>query len=202
MWLRLQGVDSSLDIGCQWSERRFSTADPNGPTAMKRGVRIAWRVCVSILIAIALWALAIVPLMYLGEVLLSPAVKRGALPRFVDPWMRSVSQRFTRWGRDYLDTQHATRVEPHNVAATEWPMFGSVFYLLAAEELDRQAKTGAHPLSRETQAAMDKAVHTACAIVVDPGTATHIWCALKGRGECPISNIQCPMCKYRGLTTN
>jgi len=56
------------------------------------------------------------------------------LPR----WFETTSHKYTTWAEEYLRTGYATKVNKYNVAATEWPLFGSVFFLLTAKALQEQ----------------------------------------------------------------
>lgn len=100
--------------------------------------------------------------------------RRGEITDFTLRWFRGTSKRFVKWANHYLETQQASLVSHENVAATEWPMFGSVFYLLTAEEiqctLGQRNDQEAEDISRE----LLKGAEAAVRIVVDPTTATWV----------------------------
>ena len=76
--------------------------------------------------------------------------------------------RYRAWAADYLDSRRAETLAPTDVAATEWPMFGSVFLLVAAQDLQERGLIDAR--RGPPRAALDKAVE----IVVSPVTATWV----------------------------
>ncbi len=105
--------------------------------------------------------------------------KVATSPEFIDPktsdyflhWFNNVSKRFERWSTTYLKDQHALLVSEANVAATEWPMFGSVFYLLTAEEIKNQINHHDGLLPRKTMQRILSDSEKAVQVVADPSTA-------------------------------
>lgn len=75
--------------------------------------------------------------------------------------------RYVSWAEDYLESKRAAKVSSHDVAATEWPIFGSVFLLLAAEEL---ALDGSVKLEGDVREAVDLAAE----VVAHPATGTWV----------------------------
>jgi hypothetical protein len=86
----------------------------------------------------------------------------------VPTWFNSLSGRFESWAGGHLAAQAAHGVNAEDVAATEWPMFGSVFFLLAAEEL--QARGAVDARTGDVR----RAVERAAAVVVSPDTAAWV----------------------------
>ena len=80
----------------------------------------------------------------------------------------SVAGRYQSWAGKFLQTRAAAGANQDDVAATEWPMFGSVFFLLTAEDLQRQGRIDA------TRGPLRQAVNTAAAVVISPDTATWV----------------------------
>jgi len=68
----------------------------------------------------------------------------------------------------YLSSRHAASLHHQDVAGTEWPMFGAVFYLVTAEELHRRGAIDA------TRGRVRQAVDRAVEIVASPDTATWV----------------------------
>lgn len=107
-----------------------------------------------------------------GGVLLDPAVRKSGQSRLVVPWFKATAARYERWAGRFLEEQKAARLNPEHVAATEWPMFGSVFLLLTAEQLQAEGRLDART------GAMRRAVERARDVVLSPDTATwvrHKW---------------------------
>jgi hypothetical protein len=80
---------------------------------------------------------------------------------------RATAGRYRSWARDYLESRRGAAVHSEDVAATEWPMFGSVFFLLSSQELLRE---GALRLDDETR----EGLRLAAEVVAHPATATWV----------------------------
>lgn len=87
---------------------------------------------------------------------------------FVPRWFEQASARYRAWATDYLDSQYARHLHHDDVAATEWPMFGSVFLLVTAEDLHTRGRIDA------TRGAFRSAVEKAAEVVASPVTATWV----------------------------
>lgn len=113
-------------------------------------------------------AFFIYPAVVLSLVIIDPHVRTTGQSRLVAHWFTGTAQRYDRWARRFLAERTATQVSPEHVAATEWPMFGSVFLLLTAEEL--QAQGVLDPTRGPVRAALESAKN----IVVAPETASWV----------------------------
>jgi len=82
---------------------------------------------------------------------------------------KDVSHRFSRWGSQYLNRGAGSSVNQDSVSETEWPMFGAAFYLLTAEEVQKQ-----YGSDESLKKVMDPAVEVAVRIVADPRTAAWV----------------------------
>jgi hypothetical protein len=112
------------------------------------------------------------PALTCAWVLLDPAVRTTGQSRLITFWFRQTASRYERWADRFLADQRAAHVNPEHVAATEWPMFGSVFFLLTAEQLHTEGRVDAR------SGAVRRAVDRARDIVVSRDTATwvrHKW---------------------------
>ena len=83
-------------------------------------------------------------------------------------WFESVAGRYESWADRFLQSRFAAGLEHDNVAATEWPMFGSVFFLVTAADLQRQGGIDA------TRGGLRRAVDKAAEVVVSPDTASWV----------------------------
>lgn len=88
--------------------------------------------------------------------------------RLVQYWFPSLANRYTGWARNYLKSQYAVKIDHDAVAETEWPMFGSVFFLVTARELHQQKRIDASKGNVRT------AVDLAAQVVASPETATWV----------------------------
>ena len=109
-------------------------------------------------------------------------------------WFKSAAGRFLSWANTYLDTNYAQSLHHDDIPATEWPMFGSVFFLVTAEDLQKQGKIDA------TQGTIREAVEKAAQIVASPVTAT--WVKTKwGDGYLEKENVFYRMLLILGLSS-
>lgn len=108
------------------------------------------------------------PAAVVGRLALDAGFRRTGENPLLARAFESAAGRYRAWAADYLDSRRAETAAPDDVAATEWPMFGSVFFLVAAQDLQERGWIDARrgPL----RAALDKAVE----IVVSPVTATWV----------------------------
>src|SRR5688572_14411177 len=79
---------------------------------------------------------------------------------------RATAGRYRDWAQDYRESQRAAKISSDDIAGTEWPMFGSVFFLMTTEEL---AKTAPKLLQDRR---IREAVDLAAQVVASPDTAT------------------------------
>lgn len=52
-------------------------------------------------------------------------------------WHRSLAPVYADWARERIASGAAARLSMHDIAGTEWPLFGSMFFLRATENLDQ-----------------------------------------------------------------
>src|SRR5436190_6595238 len=64
-----------------------------------------------------------------------PNIRSAGIPQSAWSLYRSLTPRYARWANDRLKSTRATELSTSNISGTEWPLFGSVFYLWAAESL-------------------------------------------------------------------
>lgn len=69
-----------------------------------------------------------------------PALAGPGVPRAAWYWHRNLSRRYETWARERVASKIASKHDG-SVSGTEWPLFGTVFYLLATEELEKAART-------------------------------------------------------------
>ncbi|MBN2115474.1 MAG: hypothetical protein JW730_02825 [Anaerolineales bacterium] len=62
-------------------------------------------------------------------------ISGDAPPRFAYGWHRSLSAKYEKWARERVASGNAAEMSIHDISGTEWPIFGTVFYLWATESL-------------------------------------------------------------------
>ncbi|MBN1605919.1 MAG: hypothetical protein JW940_04770 [Polyangiaceae bacterium] len=77
------------------------------------------------------------PAVVTTKVALSSSLRERGQIDDLGAWFSAAQPRYDRWAEHHRTTRHAAAVHREDVSATEWPMFGSVFYMLSAEELLR-----------------------------------------------------------------
>ncbi len=103
-----------------------------------------------------------------------PALPSDGVPRCAVRWHRSLSPRYERWARDRLTSGQGGNANTSNISGTEWPLFGSVFYLWATEAL-QAAWEKDHSISPDAPRDYARgAVDAVAALVVDTGHAAWV----------------------------
>lgn len=99
--------------------------------------------------------------------------KPGGIPRAAWRVHRALTPRYERWARERIASGKAAHLELHDVPTTEWPMFGSVFYLSATEALQDEWERDPS-CSRQAPREYARPTIEACAdLVLDP--VHHTW---------------------------
>lgn len=104
--------------------------------------------------------------------LLDPALGSGTIPDCAWRWHRSLTPRYETWARARIGAGSAVDLE--NVPATEWPMFGSVFFLVATESLQDAYDAGMRRTGPAPRAYASAAIDAAAAVVIDPANAAWV----------------------------
>lgn len=101
-----------------------------------------------------------------------PGLKSGAAPpRFTYSWHRSLSVKYERWARERVASGNAAALSINDISGTEWPIFGTVFYLWATESL-QEAWEKDHSLSEVAPKEYAReAIDASAALVSDPNHA-------------------------------
>ena len=112
----------------------------------------------------------LIPAGELAWELRDPGLRGGEVPRFAFRWHRALSPRYEAWARDRV---RSGKVQSNtaDIAGTEWPLFGSVFYLWATEALQEavEKNPGLCPVPPDQYAR--GAIEAAAALVADPDHA-------------------------------
>ncbi len=74
-----------------------------------------------------------------------PNIRSAGIPRSAWKLHRDLSPQFERWARQRLDSKRAAELPTSNISGTEWPLFGTVFYLWATESLQDEWEKGHLP---------------------------------------------------------
>ncbi len=78
-----------------------------------------------------------------------PALQSGGVPELDWRIMRHLTPRYEAWAKNRVTNGSAVSLSTNNISGTEWPLFGSVFYLWAVENLEdawsHDGKSGIDP---------------------------------------------------------
>jgi len=100
-----------------------------------------------------------------------PNIRSAGIPQSAWKLHQTLSPKFEKWARERLDSTRAAELSTANVSGTEWPLFGSVFYLWATESLqDAWEKDHSTTLVAPNIYAKD-AIEAATCLVIDPKQA-------------------------------
>lgn len=100
-----------------------------------------------------------------------PGLQGGEIPRFAFRWHRALSPKYEVWARDRMRSRKAGQLSTANIAGTEWPLFGSVFYLWATEALQEAAEQNPRLCPVPPNRYARGAIEAAAALVADPDHA-------------------------------
>src|SRR5580658_1954443 len=103
-----------------------------------------------------------------------PALKGPGIPQAVWRLERNLTPRYAAWAQERARLGRAENLSTNNISGTEWPLFGSVFYLWATESL--QDAWGHHqycaPVAPKVFA--HEAIEAATQLVIDPKQANWV----------------------------
>jgi len=100
-----------------------------------------------------------------------PGLDGSAVPRRVWRWHRVLSPRYAEWARRRVASGIAGRLTTSDIAGTEWPLFGSVFYLWATESLQQAFEQNPRLAPSAPKDYARDAIAAATALVADPNHA-------------------------------
>jgi hypothetical protein len=105
--------------------------------------------------------------------LADPRLKDERIPQAAWRLHRDLSPRYARWARERVASGMAGKLDLYDVPSTEWPMFGSVYYLWATEALQNAWEQDSS-LSREAPAIYAReTIEAAVDLILDPNH--HDW---------------------------
>jgi hypothetical protein len=116
----------------------------------------------------------LIPAAMVTRDLLDPNIRSAGIPRCAWKLHRDLSPRFERWARQRLDSKRAAELPTSNISGTEWPLFGTVFYLWATESLQDEWEKGHSPYAVAPKVYARGAVQAAARLVTDPTQANWV----------------------------
>jgi hypothetical protein len=159
-----------------------------------RRLMLWFHLAVSGVVIVLSWMLFICPAITICRLAGDSQLNRTGESRLVPGWFEAAAGRYVSWADGYIETNFARSIYHDDIPATEWPIFGSVFVLVTADDLQSQGKIDA------TQGIVREAVEKAAQIVASPVTAT--WVKTKwGSGYLERENVFYRMLLVLGLSS-
>jgi hypothetical protein len=153
----------------------------------------------AVALGLALWAF-VAPVYIVIRDLNDPGMRDGTVPRSVFRRHASLAPRYATWARERVKSGKAARLSTAEVSATEWPMFGSVFFLWATEALQEAWTKDLSLASVEPRLTADEAIEAAVDLIADPNHAAWVkkhW----GQNYLERENLFYRMLLISGLTS-
>jgi len=116
----------------------------------------------------------IIPFCTMIYYLADPHLKGYGIPQIAFWSHRSLSPKYEKWAQERVALGYAKQLSLEDVAGTEWPLFGSVFYLLATEALQEAWEENKDQLSTAPNVYAAGAIEAAAELVADPGHASWV----------------------------
>ncbi len=134
----------------------------------------ALKICVwanaGLAVALSLY-LFLLPAALLVWDLRDPGLRGAQIPRCALRWHKSLSPKYEKWARQRVASGRAGHLTTANIAGTEWPLFGSVFYLWATEALQEAVQEDVSLCRTPPNQYARGAIEAAAALVADPNHA-------------------------------
>lgn len=103
--------------------------------------------------------------------LTDPGLRNGKIPRSAVYLFQKLSPRYEKWARARIASGQACSLTGADISGTEWPPFGSAFYLWAVESLQKEWEAGDHFMAQAPKEYAKGAVEASTALILDPNTA-------------------------------
>src|SRR6516225_5497951 len=97
-----------------------------------------------------------------------PALRQPGVPKAAWRLYRNLTPRYATWARERVAQGRAEGLSTNNISGTEWPLFGSVFYLWGIENLQAAWDAGDHTAGVEPKVFAGDAIIAASELVIDP----------------------------------
>ena len=103
-----------------------------------------------------------------------PAIRGEGMPRAAIRLFHNLTPKYEAWARKRLASSRATQLSTRDVAGTEWPLFGSLFFLWGAESLQKAWDKDPSLMPVAPKEYARGAIDTAASLVIDPKHATWV----------------------------
>jgi hypothetical protein len=118
--------------------------------------------------------LLFIPALIAIQDLRDPALCTGEIPRPAWRLLRTLTPKVEGWARSRVASGRARDLPVNDIAGTEWPVFGSVFYLWAVEGMQAAWEKKPQLATAEPRLFARGAIDAATALVLDEGHAAWV----------------------------
>jgi hypothetical protein len=102
-----------------------------------------------------------------------PAWRTGAVPELAWKLHRNLTPRYAQWARERVASGRAAHLALRDVPSTEWPIFGSVYFLWATDKLQQEWEKDPSHSTLAPRVYAREAIEAAADLVLDP--VHHTW---------------------------
>ncbi len=103
-----------------------------------------------------------------------PGLKEGSVPQFTFGWHDALSSDYGVWARERVASGKAAGLSINNISGTEWPVFGTVFYLWSTESLQQAWEEDPSLYTVAPREYAHEAIEASAALVADPSHAAWV----------------------------
>ena len=141
------------------------------PAPVLVGVCSCFNATVMVLISLFIF---LIPGSIVIHELSDPNIRSAGIPQSAWKLHRTLSPQLEQWAHERLNSKRAAKLSTSDISGTEWPLFGSVFYLWATESL-QDAWEKDHSSSVVAPNVYAKgAIEAAASLVIDPTQANWV----------------------------
>ncbi len=103
-----------------------------------------------------------------------PALQRPGTPKVAWRLYQNLTPRYATWAKERIGQGHAESLSLTDISGTEWPLFGSLFFLWGVENLQNAWDAGDHTSGVEPKVFAKDAIIAASELVIDPRHASWV----------------------------
>lgn len=116
----------------------------------------------------------LIPVVLVLHDLRDPNLRSPGIPQSAWRLHRALTPKVERWASKRIESNRAAQLSTSNISGTEWPLFGSVFYLWATESLQNAWETNHPAATVAPKEYARQAIVAAVRLVIDPQQASWV----------------------------
>lgn len=103
-----------------------------------------------------------------------PGLAEGDIPPLAFSTHKHLAPRYERWAEERLASGHAADLTTDDLVETEWPLFGTLFFLWATEALQEEWETNPNVTGPAPKDYAAGAIEASAVLLTDPNHATWV----------------------------